>query len=79
MTESDLIWLAPWAAFAAGLMAVVLRLRRTRRSARRTPRPRARQSVAGRPGHDRRRPAERAKSNQGTEGQHGDPGPGPGG
>ena len=78
MTESDLIWLAPWAVFVAGLMAVLLRLRRTRRSARRTPPPRARQSVANQPGHDRP-PAERAESNRGTEGQHGDPGPGPGG
>lgn len=52
MTEGDLIWLAPWAAFAAGVTAVVFWLRRTRQSARRTPPPRsrARQSGPGSPG-----------------------------
>lgn len=40
MTESDLIWLAPWAVFAAGLTAVALRLRRARQpDSARTPAP----------------------------------------
>lgn len=39
MTESDLIWLAPWAVFAAGLTAVALRLRRARQPDSAHPRP----------------------------------------
>jgi hypothetical protein len=37
MSGSDLIVLAPWAIFAAGLALVLIRLRRSRRTGRRRP------------------------------------------
>lgn len=40
MTGSDLIMLAPWIVFGAGLATVILRLRRSRRSSQRPSPPR---------------------------------------
>jgi len=66
MTGDDLIVLAPWIVFSAGLAVVLLRLRRQRRSLRRDspPRPLLSQPESGAQGEDPRtedpRPARRA-------------------